>query len=36
LPENAALLARREHDAIPAAAVVLHMAIDQVGPRSAA
>ena len=36
LPENAALLARREHDAIPVPAVVLHLPIAAVGPRSAA
>jgi WhiB family redox-sensing transcriptional regulator len=36
LPENAALLARREHEAIPAPAMVLHLPMAQVGPRSAA
>jgi WhiB family transcriptional regulator, redox-sensing transcriptional regulator len=36
LPENAALLARREHDVVPVPAVVLHLPIAQVGPRSAA
>ena len=36
LPENAALLARREHDAMPVPAVVLHVPIAQAGPRSAA
>jgi WhiB family redox-sensing transcriptional regulator len=36
LPENAALLARREHDAVPVPALVLHLPIAQVGPRSAA
>jgi len=36
LPENAALLARHEHDAVPVAAVVLHLPTAQVGPRSAA
>ncbi|MGF2951753.1 WhiB family transcriptional regulator [Mycobacterium sp. THU-M116] len=36
LPDNAALLARHEHDAVPAAAVVLHLPIAQAGPRSAA
>jgi WhiB family redox-sensing transcriptional regulator len=36
LPENAALLARHEHDAVPVAAVVLHLPVAQVGPRSAA
>jgi WhiB family transcriptional regulator, redox-sensing transcriptional regulator len=36
LPENAALLARREDDALPVTAVVLHLPIAHVGPRSAA
>jgi WhiB family transcriptional regulator, redox-sensing transcriptional regulator len=36
LPENAALLARREGDAEPVAAVVLHLPAARVGPRSAA
>jgi WhiB family redox-sensing transcriptional regulator len=36
LPENAALLARREHAAIPAPAVVLHLPAAHIGPRSAA
>src|SRR5947209_1440328 len=36
LAENAALLARHEHDAVPPAAVVLHLPTAQVGPRSAA
>jgi WhiB family redox-sensing transcriptional regulator len=37
LPENAALLARREHDvvAVPAV-VVVHLPFARVGPRSAA
>ena len=29
LPENAALLARREHDAVPVTAVVLHLPLAQ-------
>ena len=36
LPENAALLARREHATISVSAVVLHLPTAQVGPRSAA
>jgi WhiB family redox-sensing transcriptional regulator len=36
LPENATLLARSEHEAIPMPAVVLHLPAAQVGPRSAA
>jgi WhiB family redox-sensing transcriptional regulator len=36
LPENAALLTRQEHDALPVPAVVLHLPIAQIGPRSAA
>ncbi|GFG73742.1 WhiB family transcriptional regulator [Mycobacterium botniense] len=36
LPENQALLARREHDPVPAEANVFHLPIAQVGPRSAA
>jgi hypothetical protein len=36
LPENAALLARREHEAVPAPAMVLHLPMPQVGKRSAA
>jgi WhiB family redox-sensing transcriptional regulator len=36
LPENAALLARHERDAIAVAAVVLHLPAARVGPRSAA
>ena len=36
LPENAALLARRENDTMPVPAMVLHLPIAQVGPRSAA
>lgn len=36
LPENATLLARSEHEAIPMPAVVLHLPTAQVGPRSAA
>jgi WhiB family redox-sensing transcriptional regulator len=36
LPENAALLGRREHDASPVPAVVLHLPAAQIGPRSAA
>ena len=36
LPENAALLARRENDAVSVTAVVLHLPAGQVGPRSAA
>lgn len=37
LPENSALLARRENDIVPAPAVVLHLPMaQQVGPRSAA
>jgi WhiB family transcriptional regulator, redox-sensing transcriptional regulator len=36
LPENSALLARREGDAVPVRAVVLHLPAANVGPRSAA
>ena len=36
LPDNAALLARREHDAAPAAAVVVHRPALHAGPRPAA
>jgi WhiB family redox-sensing transcriptional regulator len=36
LPENAALLARHEHEAVAVAAVVLHLPLAHVGPRSAA
>jgi WhiB family redox-sensing transcriptional regulator len=36
LPENAALLARCEGDAVPVTAVVLHLPAARVGPRSAA
>ncbi|OBI90025.1 WhiB family transcriptional regulator [Mycobacterium asiaticum] len=38
LPENAALLARRENDAVPVTAVVVHLptARAEAGPRSAA
>ena len=36
LPENAALLARHERDAVAAPAVVLHLAAAHVGPCSAA
>ena len=36
LPENAALLARREHDVVAVPAVVVHLPLAQVGPRSAA
>lgn len=36
LPENAALLARHEHEAVAVAAVVLHLPLAQVKPRSAA
>ena len=36
LPENVALLARHEDDAVPVAAVVLHLPTAQLGPRSAA
>jgi WhiB family redox-sensing transcriptional regulator len=36
LPENSALLARREGDAVPVSAVVLHIPAANVGPRSAA
>jgi WhiB family transcriptional regulator, redox-sensing transcriptional regulator len=36
LPENAALLARSEHEALPITAVVLHLPATRVGPRSAA
>ena len=36
LPENAALLARHEHEAVAAPAVVLHLPLAQLKPRSAA
>jgi WhiB family transcriptional regulator, redox-sensing transcriptional regulator len=36
LPDNAALLARREGDAVPVTATVFHLPIREVGPRSAA
>lgn len=36
LPENAALLARHEHETVAAPAVVLHLPLAKVGPRSAA
>jgi WhiB family redox-sensing transcriptional regulator len=36
LPDNAALLARREGDAVPATATVFHLAGAEMGPRSAA
>lgn len=36
LPENAALLARRERDAEGATAVVVHLPAARIGPRSAA
>jgi len=36
LPENAALLARSEHEAVAITAVVLHLPVSRVGPRSAA
>jgi WhiB family transcriptional regulator, redox-sensing transcriptional regulator len=36
LPENAALLARREHDVVAVPAVVVHLPFARVGPRSAA
>jgi WhiB family transcriptional regulator, redox-sensing transcriptional regulator len=36
LPENAALLARSEHEAVPITAVVLHLPATRVSPRSAA
>jgi WhiB family redox-sensing transcriptional regulator len=36
LPENAALLARREADAVPVTATVFHLPVREVGPRSAA
>jgi WhiB family transcriptional regulator, redox-sensing transcriptional regulator len=36
LPENAALLARREHDVVAVPAVVVHLPFAHVGPRSAA
>lgn len=36
LPENAALLARREHHALPTAATVFHLPTVQVEPPSAA
>jgi WhiB family redox-sensing transcriptional regulator len=36
LPENAALLARHEHEALPVAALLFHLPTAQLGPRSAA
>ncbi|BCQ06616.1 transcriptional regulator WhiB5 [Mycobacterium heckeshornense] len=36
LPENAALLARRQHHAVPVPAIVFHLPPARVGPRSAA
>jgi WhiB family transcriptional regulator, redox-sensing transcriptional regulator len=36
VPDNAALLARREGDAVPVRATVFHLPIPQVGPPSAA
>ncbi|EUA56687.1 putative transcriptional regulatory protein (Whib-like), WhiB5 [Mycobacterium xenopi 4042] len=36
LPENAALLARRQHNAVPVPATVFHLSAARVGPRSAA
>src|ERR1700742_3267475 len=36
LPDNAALLSRREGDAAPVTATVFHLPVQQVGPRSAA
>jgi WhiB family transcriptional regulator, redox-sensing transcriptional regulator len=36
LPDNAALLARREADAVPVTATVFHLPIRDVGPRTAA
>jgi len=36
LPENAALLMRRERDVVRGPAVVLHLPTAQIGPRSAA
>jgi WhiB family redox-sensing transcriptional regulator len=36
LPENAALLARHEHESVAVAAVVLHLPLAQMKPRSAA
>ena len=36
LPDNAALLARREGDTVAVAATVFHLPVHQVGPRSAA
>jgi WhiB family transcriptional regulator, redox-sensing transcriptional regulator len=36
LPDNAALLARREADAVAVTATVFHLPIRQVGPRTAA
>ena len=36
LPDNAALLARREGDTVPVTATVFHLPIRRVGPRSAA
>jgi WhiB family transcriptional regulator, redox-sensing transcriptional regulator len=36
LPDNAALLARRERDAVAMTATVFHLPVRQTGPRSAA
>src|SRR5271166_6305483 len=36
LPDNAALLARREANAVPVTATVFHMPVREIGPRSAA
>lgn len=36
LPENAALLERRERDVVAVSATVFHLPADRVGPRSAA
>ncbi len=36
LPDNAALLARRENDAAPITATVFHLPVRDIGPRSAA
>lgn len=36
LPENAELLARREHDTVAVTATVFHLPHSQMGPRSAA
>jgi WhiB family redox-sensing transcriptional regulator len=36
LPDNAALLTRREGDTVPVTAAVFHLPVRRVGPRSAA